>query len=140
MNKHSPDGGQLRRVAFFAVTALLLYGGWAIHANWQHGLPKSLSAGLTQGLLSLVSTVILTSAMETVFRRLSPGVGRFMATGLGPTTVALLLMAIVHSLTGTSEIVTTMLPPLAIGYAYSLIYAAGLTRSRRQLADVKLGK
>ncbi|MBP87033.1 MAG: hypothetical protein CMJ64_10010 [Planctomycetaceae bacterium] len=123
---------------FFSVSAFLTFGGWAVFANLHQGLHKSLPAGLTQGLLSLVSTAILTSTMETVFARLSPGVARFMATGLGPTTATLLLMAIVHFVTGTSEIVATMLPPIAVGYAYSLIYAAGLTRRRRQSADTAI--
>ncbi len=137
MNKHSSDGGQFRRVVFFAASAFLLYGGWGVIANLHHGRSKSLSAGLTQGLLSLVSTAILTSAMETVFRRLSPGVVRFVAAGLGPVTAALLLMAVVHFFTGTPEIVATMLPSIVIGYAYSIIYAAGLTRRCRQSANTK---
>ncbi|MDA1050548.1 MAG: hypothetical protein O3C40_08705 [Planctomycetota bacterium] len=138
MNKHSLNTGQLRRVVFFAVSAFLIFGGWGVFANWHHDMHKRLSAGLTQGLLSLVSTVILTSAMETVFRRLSPGVARFMATGLGPITATLFLMAFAHFVTGTPEIVATMLPSLVVGYAYSLIYAAGLTRHRRQSADTDI--
>jgi len=137
MNKHSPDAGQLRRVVFFAVSAFLLYGGWAVFANLDHGLHDSLSAGLTQGLLSLASTAILTSAMETVFRRLSPGVARFLAAGLGPTTATLLLMAVIHFVTGTPEILATMLPSIVVGYAYSIIYAAGLTRRQRQSAGAE---
>ena len=132
MNKHSFDAGQIRRVLFFAVSAFLLYGGWAVFANLRHGRHTSLTAGLTQGLLSLVSTVILTSAMETVFSRLSPGVARFMATGLGPITTTLLLMAVIHFVTGTPEIAATMLPSIVVGYAYSIIYAAGLTWRCRQ--------
>lgn len=138
MNKHSSDTGQIRRVLFFAVSAFLLYGGWAVFANLRHGRHTSLSAGLTQGLLSLVSTVILTSAMETVFSRLSSGVARFIATGLGPTTAVLLLMAAAHFVTGTPEIVATMLPSIVVGYAYSLIYAAGLTRRCRRSADTEI--
>lgn len=69
--------------------------------------------------------------METVFRRLPPGAVRFMVTGLGPITAALLLMAAVHFVMGTPEIVASMLPPIVVGYAYTLLYAAGLTRSRR---------
>ena len=138
MNKHSHDAGQLRRVVFFSVSAFFSFGGWAVFANMQHGLSKKLSAGLTQGLLSLISTAILTSAMETVFGRLSPGVTRFVATGLGPITATLFLMTVAHIVTGTPEIVATMLPSVVVGYTYSLIYAAGLTRRCRQSADAEI--
>ena len=132
MNRHSPDAGQLRRTVIFSICAFLMYGGWAAFANLQHGLGKSLMAGLTQGSLSFVSTAILTTAMEMVFSRMSAGVARFLAAGVGPITIALLLMVGIHFFTGTPEIVTTMLPPTIVGYAYSLIYAAGLTRRHHQ--------
>lgn len=138
MNKLSPDRGQLRRVVFFAGSAFFLFGGWGVLANMQHGTGKSLSAGLTQGLLSLVSTAILTTAMEALFRRLSPGAARFIATGLGPITAAQLLMAVAHFFTGTPEIMATMLPSIVVGYSYSLAYATGLTRRYRQLSEDKI--
>ncbi|MBC8354001.1 MAG: hypothetical protein H8E66_18555 [Planctomycetes bacterium] len=138
MNKRSLAVGRVRRVVIFSACAFLMYGGWATFANSSHGLYKSLLAGLTQGSLSLVSTAVLTSLMETVFSRMSPGVTRFLAAGMGPTTATLLLMTVVHFATGTPEIMATMLPSIVVGYAYSLIYAAGLTRRHRQLADTTI--
>ena len=113
MNKRSLAVGRVRRVVIFSACAFLMYGGWATFA-------------------------VLTSLMETVFSRMSPGVTRFLAAGMGPTTATLLLMTVVHFATGTPEIMATMLPSIVVGYAYSLIYAAGLTRRHRQLADTTI--
>lgn len=140
MNQRSAAPGQLIRIVFFSVSAFFIFGGWGVYANVQHGLHQKLSAGLMQGLLSLVSTAILTSAMEMVFGRLSPGVARFMTTGVGPITTTLLLMAVAHLLTGTPEILATMLPSIVVGYAYSLSYAAGLTRRCRLITGSEIDK
>jgi hypothetical protein len=140
MNQRSAAPGQFLRIVFFSVSAFFIFGGWAVFANMQHGLHQKLSAGLTQGLLSLVSTAILTSAMEMVFGRLSPGATRFMMTGVGPITTTLLLMAVAHLLTGTPEILATMLPSIVVGYAYSLSYAAGLTRRCRLITGSEIDK
>jgi hypothetical protein len=140
MNQRSAAPGQFLRIVFFSVSAFFIFGGWGVYANVQHGLHKQLSAGLTQGLLSLVSTAILTSAMEMVFGRLSPGATRFMMTGVGPITTTLLLMAVAHLLTGTPEILATMLPSIVVGYAYSLSYAAGLTRRCRLITGSEIDK
>ena len=140
MDKRSLSLGQVSRVVFFSVSAFFIFGGWGVVANLQHDLHERLLAGLTQGLLSLVSTAILTSAMEMVFGRLSPGVARFMSTGLGPITTTLLLMAAAHSVTGTPEVMATMLPSIVVGYSFSLIYAAGLTRRYRHSVGTESGE
>lgn len=131
MTEPSPDSGRMRRVTVLAVGAFVLYGGWAVFANWEHGTEAALLAGVTQGALSLASTIVLTTAMEWVFARLSAGVHRFLATGLGPMTVSLLIMALGHVLAGTPEILATMLPSITVGYAFTLLYAATLTRTDR---------
>ena len=56
------------RVAFMAVGAGSLYGLWAAFANRMHGADEMVRAGLAQGLSSALTTLIISSGIETVFR------------------------------------------------------------------------
>ena len=134
MEKSTLEQAQRRRVILSAVAAFVLYGGWAILANYDHGLTKAFTAGLTQGLMSMVSTAFLTAGMEWIFAACSAGALRYFTTGLTPITLVLVIMTALHLAIGTPEVLVTMLPSAIIGIAYSMVYATGLTRTQRDLA------
>lgn len=119
-----------RRIVLSSIAAFVLYGGWAVFANWSHGLRAGLLADLAQGSMSFLSTALLTTGIEKIFAGMSAGALRYLAAATIPITLTLLLMAIVHRLAGTPEIAATMAPSILIGYLFSFAYAGGLARAR----------
>ena len=126
---------QQKRILFFSVGAFFLYGGWAVFANSQHGLRRGLLSGFAQGLMSLLSTALLTTGIERLFLWLEPGRGRFWMAGLGPCWAVCSLMSLVHWLLGTPEVLKTIMPSVVVGTLFAISYTLGLTRLERQ-ADV----
>ena len=110
------------RVLVMGAGAFVLYGGWAFHANYDYGVDVRLRAGFVQGSATFVSTLVLTTAMEVVFRRCEPGRARFWITALGPQLAMTLVTIGVHTLAGTPEILATIAPPFVIGGIYAAVY------------------
>jgi hypothetical protein len=114
------------------VLAFAGYGGWAAFANVKHGARAAVAAGCTQGLMSFTVTTFMTLAMGSVFRRLPSGGLRLLLTALGPCSLVLVLMATIHDLVGTPEILRTILPSAIVGYTYCGMYTGGLhARAKR---------
>ena len=80
--------------------------------------------------MSFVSTAVLTTGMERLFARMRAGPMRFLVAAAVPISAALLVMAAVHVVAGTPEILSTMAPSTFIGYAYSFSYVTGLSRAQ----------
>jgi penicillin amidase len=119
------------RVIASGIIAFLLYGSWAVYANNEYGLLITLRSGLTQGLLSMTVTMVMTLAMEKVFSRIKPAILRFILTALGPLVTLITLMAFVHWIVGTPRIIKTIFPSVVIGTIYCILYTLGLSKVKK---------
>ncbi len=128
------QGGRSRgfwRALVLGISAALLYGSWAYFANHNEGEDAGLVAALVQGLLSFTATVVLVVLLERLFAAgRSPARGFWLA-GLGSSSIAALVMASVHGIAGTPQLLLTIAPSLVIGTTFSFVYAAGLRVGRR---------
>jgi hypothetical protein len=127
--------------------AFLAMGGWAVFANRDHPLAEALQAGVVQGALSGLITLVLKNALERMNAFLdrrrtrrqaptlagegaSPSATQLILPPLITATTILLVLVTAHALAGTPEIATTIAVPFTVSTSYAIIYNWGLTRRR----------
>jgi fructose-specific phosphotransferase system IIC component len=108
--------------------AFLAMGGWTLFANRTHGAAAFVPA-LAQGAISGAITAVLKRVLEAMSRRLA-GVAAYVAPPLLTASVILALLAAVHRLIGTPELVATIAVPWSVSTVYAIVYASVLARGR----------
>ena len=114
--------------------AFLAMGGWAVFANWPHGVQRALLAGLVQGTLSGLLTLGLKRFLEAAVGRLSD----LWAAVLPPVLTCAGVLAILltaHQLAGTPNVWATISVPYAVSSSYAWIYSLMLVLARRRAAQ-----
>lgn len=116
----------------------LAMGAWAVFANRNHPLPDALLAGLVQGTISGLLTLVLKKALErmSAYFLSAPaydeGVGRNVAALVVPPLVTassiLFILVAAHTLAGTPEVAATIAVPFTVSTTYAIIYNWGLWR------------
>lgn len=110
-----------------ALLSLLTWGGWALFVNgWRS--PEGMTAALSQGLASFVTTFAGSALLEWLFVRLGPGWGGCIVSAALVSSTSLTLMLIVHVNMHTPHILLTVAPIYAIVVMYCLSYVATLKR------------
>ncbi|MBX3430321.1 MAG: hypothetical protein KF779_12145 [Hyphomonadaceae bacterium] len=136
----------------------LAMGAWAVFANRAHALPQALLAGLVQGTISGLLTLVLKKFLEWMSKRLSPalrqaqgdvggdalplegrqpepvegGVGSIAALVLPPLITATAIATILitaHTLAGTPEVLATIAVPFTVSTTYAILYNLRLWRA-----------
>jgi mannose/fructose/N-acetylgalactosamine-specific phosphotransferase system component IIC len=110
-------GSGITHVAF----AFCAMGGWAMFANREYPLSHSLLAGVVQGTLSACLTLFLKTAIEQLSKRFS-GTSALWAPPLVACMASSAILATIHALSGTPEILKTIAVPLAVSTTYAAIY------------------
>lgn len=109
--------------AFFAM------GGWAVFANRAHPLGEALQAGLVQGAMSGLITLVMKKALEWMNPRFAGAAAIAVPPLITGSTILALLLG-VHTLAGTPEIALTIAVPFSVSTAYAVLYNLGLARRR----------
>lgn len=113
--------------------AFVAMGSWAGYANAAHPMPQPVLAGLVQGMLSALITLMLKRIIEVLSRRLAGSTGVWLPP-LAAMTFSLCLLGSIHWLAGTPEIARTIAVPLSVTTLYAASYSLALRR-RGQAAD-----
>lgn len=106
----------------------LLYGGWAVAANWTHGLEAVARAGAVQAAYSIATTAVMSSLMEALFVRLPSGKARIWQTAAITSGLGAIALVSLHLLAGTPELLLTVLPSLFVGTLFAALYCLNLGR------------
>ena len=118
----------LGRSFLSGLAGFFAYGGWAVFANYEHGMEVAMRAGLAQGTFSLVITFVMTIFTEWVYIRVGDVPGKlYTITGMISLTLFASAYSI-HLFIGTPEILMTILPGFVIGTLYTFAYVMGLQK------------
>ncbi len=129
----SPPLARLMRSSVVHVGfAFLAMGSWAAFANRAHSLPAPLLAGLIQGTLSAIITLLLKRGIEYLASRFS-GLTALLAPPLIAGVVSASLLTLIHTIGGTPEIARTIAVPLTVATSYAALYNFSLWRSRKAM-------
>jgi hypothetical protein len=112
--------------------AFLAMGSWAAFANRFHPMPAPLLAGLIQGTLSALITLLLKRGIEHLAERFS-GLTALLAPPVIAGLVSASLLTAIHALGGTPEIARTIAVPLTVATSYAALYNLSLWRSRKAM-------
>lgn len=129
----SPPLARLMRSSIVHVAfAFIAMGSWAVFANRVHPMPAPILAGLIQGTLSAVITLLLKRGIEDLARRFS-GLTALLAPPLIAGAVSASLLTAIHMVGGTPEIGRTIAVPLTVATSYAALYNFSLWRSRKAM-------
>lgn len=99
----------------------LAMGGWAVFANRNHPLADALLAGLVQGTISGLLTLVLKKFLEWLNARLR-GMAALIVPPLITASSILVILVSAHWAAGTPEIAATIAVPFTVSTSYAIIY------------------
>ena len=109
--------------------AFVAMGSWAAFANRDHPIPAPLYAGLIQGTLSAVITLLLKRGIEALARRFT-GTSALLLPPIIAGLVSATLLSTIHLVGGTPELARTIAVPLTVATSYAALYNFSLWRTR----------
>ena len=109
--------------------AFLAMGGWAVWANLGHPMPRPVVAGLVQGCMSALITLLLKRMIERLGAAL-PGLAALLVPPVAAVLISLALLTTMHRLAGTPEIARTIALPLTVTFVYASLYSHALWSHR----------
>jgi hypothetical protein len=124
----SPVARLMRSSVVHVAFAFVAMGGWAAFANRAHPMPAPLQAGLIQGALSAVITLVLKRGIEALARRFS-GLAALLVPPVVAGAVSASLLTTIHMVGGTPEIGRTIAIPLTVATSYAALYNFSLWRT-----------
>jgi hypothetical protein len=124
----SPVARLMRSSVVHVAFAFVAMGGWAAFANRAHPMPAPLQAGLIQGALSAVITLVLKRGIEVLARRFS-GLAALLVPPVVAGAVSASLLTTIHMVGGTPEIGRTIAIPLTVATSYAALYNFSLWRT-----------
>lgn len=116
-----------RSSGLHVLIAFAAMGGWAAFANRMHLMPAPLIAGLVQGAISAAITLLLKRTVEALASRFG-GVRQLLLPPVIAGGTSLIVLATLHGLAGTPEVLETIALPLAVSTAYAALYSRSLWR------------
>lgn len=123
------------RPILVALAAGALYGSWAAFVNCGAGVVMALRAGVTQAVLSTITTLMLALVLERLFRWSRTAIRGFWVASLGTAGLAATAVAIVHAVAGTPHIAVTIAPSVAVGTAFCFLYARAILARARSVVS-----
>lgn len=125
-----PVARLMRSSVVHVAFAFVAMGSWAAFANRAHPMPAPLYAGLIQGALSAVITLLLKQGIEALASRFS-GLTALLAPPLIAALVSASVLTAIHAIGGTPEIGRTIAVPLTVATSYAALYNLSLWRTRK---------
>lgn len=105
---------------FTALVAGLVYGGWAVYANFEYSSRTWEMAGIVQGVYAFFSTLSITHVARAVHIKYGSNVRSLVAGFVMSFTIMLCIPLAIHHIVGTRDIWQTILPGLVWGNMYLL--------------------
>ena len=116
------------RSALMGILAGMIYGTWAVYANWGHDVAHVARAAATQFVLSFCSTSFLTLMIELVLAR-SRSAPNLVLAAVGPHAGMATLFIAIHTVAGTPNVLRTIAPSTVIGLVFCIVYVAKRSRA-----------
>jgi hypothetical protein len=119
--------GWTSNTAVHVAFGFVAMGAWAVFANRNHPLPDALLAGLVQGTISGLLTLVLKKFLEWFNARLR-GMTALVLPPLVTATSILIILTTAHTLAGTPEVLATIAVPFTVSTTYAILYNLRLWR------------
>lgn len=124
----------VRSKIFHGILAFFLWGGWALYANWAHGIRSSMTSAIAQGVLSFGITNFMAISMEFLLKFSKKPMVQFFYAVFGTCTVQLSMLVGVHIIVNTPELLSTVFPAAVVAFSYCVFYTLGLIRVQNSVS------
>lgn len=118
-----------RRAPVHMAVAFAGMGAWAVFANRGHGPTAALTAGAVQGTLSALITLGLKRIVDGLAARFDGAAG-LIVPPLAAWAVSAGILAAIHTLAGTPEVLATIAVPNLVATAYAVLYTLAVQRAK----------
>lgn len=113
----------IRRALVTTILALLIWAPWAAWANHDHGADAALKAALTQLVLSVVITMVMTLGVGYIAAQNYSPWRQWAYSLLGPSLLVLIFMIAGHIWAGTPNWPLTITPSIIVGVLYCSFFS-----------------
>jgi len=120
------------RILVPPLAGLLFYGIWAFWVNVEFGELAAFKAAATQGGYSFTITLLLAIVIEWLFKALKAVSLRQWWVGIIACTLLYSTSWGINVLTGTPNILLTILPGAAVSTIYTILYILTLSKIDRK--------
>jgi len=111
-----------------AAMAFLLWGGWALFANWPAGQNEAVIAGLLQGCASAIITLVMAVCVTALFTGLPGPLLRIILPPVLIVSVSFSALWLAHTANATPALWATIVPPSTLAFVYCLYLTLSLAR------------
>lgn len=101
---------------------------WGLWVNWEHGMSSRVQVALTQAGISFVATFGSAELLRLVSRMLAGVKGRALLTALVGWFLINGIVYAAHRITGTPEVLATMLPGMVAGVGFCGFYGRRVSK------------
>jgi ABC-type antimicrobial peptide transport system permease subunit len=127
-SKNSPRTSRIYNV-LSALSAFLLWGGWAFYVNGSTDVTKGLISGLTQGTASFIITLVMVQVVTWFFKHLPENFLQLPLAAFLTVTITGSCLVGIHWLVQTPHIFYTIAPALSVAFAFCWYTAYKLRKS-----------
>ena len=113
-----------------ALSAFLLWGGWAFYVNGRSDIAKGLLSGLTQGTASFIITLVMVHLVTWFFKHLPGNCLQIPLSALLTVSITGSCLIAIHLLVKTPKIFYTISPALTVAFAFCWYTAYKLRKTR----------
>ncbi len=117
------------RLASMTIIGFCLWGGWAMYANFNHGMPVALMSGAAQGFQSAISTFFGSAFIEWLYEKCKNWKYSILIVGGVGSIGSFMFMLMGHIVVGTPELLLTLMPVVVMATVYCFGYTYSLTNS-----------
>lgn len=122
----------LSRSILFAAIAASFYGIVAYFANNTHGHATAMTAAFTQAAASGLVTFLSVGLMESLFNIPNKAVSKYLLSSAGSGLIILGIFVLFHLVTGTPNLIKTLLPIIVLGTPYISLYPLTLLKKDKK--------
>jgi len=101
-----------------ALIAAIVYGCWAFYTNSEHGLVASSKAGIIQAIYAFMSTLSVSNVALRIFHFFDNKTCGLIYGFIGSFILMITIPSGVHYVSGTPDIIETILPGVVFGSTY----------------------
>ncbi len=110
-----------------ALGAFVIWGGWAFWINYHTGIPQAIRSSFTQGIASLLITLVMVRLIEFLFAHFRYPLRLWLPPLLTVAFTGSCLVCL-HWLAKTPHILSTVALPLTVAFSFCLFTAYQLER------------
>jgi hypothetical protein len=112
-----------------ATFALLIWGGWAYYINYSFGQWARVIAAITQGLASFFITLFLVRIVTFLYFQLPDNNSQLVVPAIVAVSGTSSLLVLFHLISGTQEILFTILPTSIVAFLFCLYTCVKIKQS-----------